>query len=95
MKEEKKGIFLGVMAYVLWGIIPLYWKLIPQVSAIDILCYRVIWSFCFMLIYMCVSKKIRPFMQEMYQLLQDKKNVSLLYVQLFLFQLIGLHLFIV
>lgn len=74
MKEEKKGVSLGILAYVLWGVIPLYWKLIPQVKSIDILCYRIIWSFFFMLLYMCVTKKIRPFMKELSQLLHNKKK---------------------
>lgn len=76
MKEDKKGIGYGVGAYVFWGIIPLYWKLIPNVASLDILCYRVIWSFLFMLIYLFATGKFRSFLQESRQLITEKRKLS-------------------
>ena len=46
--ENKIGIWYGVVAYTLWGILPLYWKLMQTVPAIEILAHRVLWSFVFM-----------------------------------------------
>ena len=46
---KNKGTVLGITAYVLWGLITLYWKLITGVSPLAIMCYRIIWSFVFML----------------------------------------------
>jgi chloramphenicol-sensitive protein RarD len=46
--ENKAGIWYGVVAYTLWGILPLYWKLMQAVPAIEILAHRVLWSFVFM-----------------------------------------------
>lgn len=48
MREQQTGIAAGVTAYVLWGFLPLYWKLFNEVPAIDVLAHRVIWSFLFM-----------------------------------------------
>ncbi|EOL42425.1 protein RarD [Enterococcus phoeniculicola] len=76
MKETKKGIIAGFLAYILWGIIPMYWKLLPTVGALDILAYRVIWSFVFMLIYILVTKKTSDFLNECKQLWQDKKKLG-------------------
>jgi len=47
--ETRKGIFLALAAYVIWGVAPVYFKLIYYVPAIEILTHRVIWSFFFML----------------------------------------------
>ncbi|MCL1077025.1 EamA family transporter RarD [Parashewanella spongiae] len=50
--EHRKGVALALCAYFLWGIAPLYFKLIDTVAATEILLHRVIWSFLFMLILM-------------------------------------------
>lgn len=45
--EHRKGIVFAICAYTLWGFAPLYFKLLGQVSATEILIHRVIWSFVF------------------------------------------------
>ncbi|MGL5390141.1 MAG: EamA family transporter RarD [Shewanella sp.] len=50
--EYRKGILLAVSAYCMWGFAPLYFKLLHQVSATEILIHRIIWSFVFMVIIM-------------------------------------------
>ncbi|MGE6650525.1 EamA family transporter RarD [Shewanella colwelliana] len=50
--EYRKGVALAICAYCLWGFAPLYFKLLHQVSAAEILVHRVIWSFVFMIILM-------------------------------------------
>ena len=47
--EHQKGVMLAICAYTLWGIAPLYFKLIESVSAPEILLHRVVWSFVFMI----------------------------------------------
>lgn len=39
------GLWHGVGAYVLWGVLPVYWKLLAHVPAIQIVAHRVLWSF--------------------------------------------------
>jgi chloramphenicol-sensitive protein RarD len=46
--ENKAGIWYGVVAFTLWGILPLYWKLMQSLPAIEILAHRILWSFVFM-----------------------------------------------
>ncbi len=41
--EHKRGIWYGVVAYVLWGLTPIYWNLIES-SAASLLLHRIIWS---------------------------------------------------
>jgi chloramphenicol-sensitive protein RarD len=41
---NKGGIQLGVAAYLLWGVLPLYFKLLERVPATEIVAHRIIWS---------------------------------------------------
>ena len=38
------GLFLAVCAYSLWGILPLYFRLLQQIPALEILAYRALFS---------------------------------------------------
>lgn len=40
-----KGTLYGIAAYVLWGLFPIYWKLLDHVAPLEILGHRIIWSF--------------------------------------------------
>lgn len=44
MPESRKGLLLGVSAYLLWGLFPLYWPLLEPAGALEILAHRVLWS---------------------------------------------------
>jgi len=46
--QNTAGIFYALSAYVLWGMLPLYWKLLEDVTAIEILAHRILWSFVLM-----------------------------------------------
>jgi chloramphenicol-sensitive protein RarD len=39
------GLWYGVAAYSLWGLLTLYWRLFPNVPAIQVLGHRIVWSF--------------------------------------------------
>lgn len=41
------GLFAGGGAFLVWGILPCYWKTLQGVSAVEILCHRMFWSFVF------------------------------------------------
>jgi len=44
-----RGILAAVGAYLLWGLLPVYWKLLQEVAATEILAHRMLWSFVFMM----------------------------------------------
>jgi chloramphenicol-sensitive protein RarD len=44
MGEGRKGFLLGVAAYGMWGIFPLYWPLLEPAGAVELLAHRVVWS---------------------------------------------------
>ena len=39
-----KGYLYGVGAYLIWGFLPIYWKLLSGVPAIESLSSRIVWS---------------------------------------------------
>src|SRR5215213_2489969 len=43
-----RGFLFGLGAYALWGILPLYFKAVASVAAVDIVAHRVIWSLPFL-----------------------------------------------
>jgi chloramphenicol-sensitive protein RarD len=42
--SSRGGFPLGLGAYALWGVLPIYFKALADVSAIDIVAHRVLWS---------------------------------------------------
>ncbi|WP_037388549.1 EamA family transporter RarD [Serratia symbiotica] len=58
-QQTRQGIFFALAAYLIWGIAPVYFKLIQQVPADEILTHRVIWSFFFILLLISLSRN-RP-----------------------------------
>jgi chloramphenicol-sensitive protein RarD len=42
------GIWYAIGAYLLWGVLPIYWKWISHVSALELIAHRIVWS-CLML----------------------------------------------
>ncbi|UAL50386.1 MULTISPECIES: EamA family transporter RarD [Metabacillus] len=53
----RTGLMHTALAYFLWGILPVYWKLIDQVGAEEILAHRVFWSFLFMMSLIQINKQ--------------------------------------
>src|SRR3954466_11762796 len=49
MGSERRGIVLGVAAYVIWGLFPIYWPLLEPGGALEVLAHRVVWSLVFVL----------------------------------------------
>lgn len=42
--ETRKGFLLGIAAYGLWGLFPLYWPLLEPAGAVELLAHRMAWS---------------------------------------------------
>lgn len=67
--EYKKGIFFALGAYVLWGILPIYWELIHHIGAFEILAFRIIFSAIFMIFILLIGKNQRQaFIRDVNQL---------------------------
>lgn len=62
--NSRQGIIYGLAAYTIWGILPVYWKLLEQVSAFEILASRFIWSVVFVFCLLLASGKLKTFASE-------------------------------
>ena len=82
--ENATGIIYTAGAYLLWGILPIYWKFINEVPALEILAHRVIWSFIFVLIIVVFLKRkiLKNFFQV--QMSQKKTWLGLFLASLFI-----------
>lgn len=66
--EFKKGFFFAFGAYILWGILPIYWELISDIGAFEILAFRIVLSMVFMLFILIITKNTAPFKRDIKQL---------------------------
>jgi chloramphenicol-sensitive protein RarD len=46
-QDVRDGLIAGLIAYTLWGILPVYFKLVESVSSTEVLLHRIIWAIPF------------------------------------------------
>jgi len=46
--DSPLGVVLATVAFLIWGLSPIYWKSLASVPAFEILMHRMIWSFIFL-----------------------------------------------
>lgn len=74
MENYKQGIFFGLAAYALWGVLPVYWKALELVSPFEILSSRFMWSCVFVLLLIIFQKKWLLFTKEVKQVFSNVKT---------------------
>ncbi len=63
--NARKGIIYTACSFAMWGLFPVYWKLLEQIPALDILAHRILWSFVFMCVLLTVLKKWKTGWREL------------------------------
>jgi len=53
-----KGILSGIGAYVSWGLLPIYWKLLGHVPTAQLLCHRITWSFVALFLFLGLTGRL-------------------------------------
>jgi chloramphenicol-sensitive protein RarD len=48
--EDRSGLIAGLAAFATWGLIPVYWKLLSNVPAPEILAHRFVWTTAFLVV---------------------------------------------
>ncbi|MFC7391487.1 EamA family transporter RarD [Scopulibacillus cellulosilyticus] len=74
-KELMLGALAAIGAYVLWGVLPIYWKLIDGVTAEEVLAQRIIWSFIFMFIIVLITRNMPLLVCDIKQLVATPKKL--------------------
>jgi len=72
--EAREGLLLGVAAYGIWGLFPLYWPLLEPGGAFEILAHRILWSAVTMTLLVVVTGRRDTFRQ----MVRDRRVVRLL-----------------
>jgi len=73
VSELKKGTIIMAASYIWWGIMPLYWSLLSNLSGAEITAYRVAFSFLTIFIVLIFTRKL-----NVYRVIQDKRNLMLI-----------------
>lgn len=74
-REQGIGMLFAGLSYVLWGFLPLYWKLVDEIPAAEVLAHRVVWSLVFMFIILLLVGKFTSFWDELKALLTNRKRL--------------------
>jgi chloramphenicol-sensitive protein RarD len=52
-----RGVLAALVAYTLWGLLPVYWKALQTVPALEILAHRTVWSLVFVLLVLAARRQ--------------------------------------
>ena len=72
--EHTNGVIYAATAFFVWGIIPIFWKQMAYIPAIEILMHRIVWSLLFAVVLIVALKKW-PLLREA---LTTRKTVQML-----------------
>lgn len=52
--NNRSSVLCVLLCYILWGVLPIFWKQLNQLGALYILCTRIVWAavFCLLLIFL-------------------------------------------
>jgi chloramphenicol-sensitive protein RarD len=74
--QSRTGFALGLAAYALWGVLPVYFKLIEVLPAVDIVAHRVVWSIPFLAVLIALSRG----WPKVQQALRSRRTLGILLV---------------
>lgn len=74
----KHGILFALSAYIMWGILPLYWALIEDISATEILMYRIVLSLVFMIILVPITKQTTQLKDDFQQFIKTPRKLLII-----------------
>lgn len=65
MDRSTKGILLALGSYLMWGFLPIFWKLLDTISPVEVLFHRMVWGCLFMLIFVAVKRNnLLPYLKQ-------------------------------
>jgi len=59
LSDSRRGMILGVTAYLIWGFAALYWVRTEPVSAVDLLAHRALWSLPFVVLCLAYTRQLK------------------------------------
>ncbi len=74
MTRYRTGLVYGVAAYVIWGLLPLYWGAMGKTKAFEIISHRAVWSLLVCFIALAFRKEFR----SAFKALKNPRTLALL-----------------
>ncbi|OQR86763.1 membrane protein [Achlya hypogyna] len=62
MNDVQKGIGFAVLAYILWGFQPIYWKQLLEIDSYQLVLHRVVWSFPVLILFLIATGQFREWL---------------------------------
>ncbi len=57
MNPRLQGVACALLAYLLWGILPVYWKCLQSLDTLEILAHRIVWSVAFLALLLTLRRE--------------------------------------
>lgn len=57
--EGRVGVAFGVAAYLWWGFVPVYFKAVAHIPALEVLAHRIVWSVLLLVILLWLKRGLR------------------------------------
>jgi chloramphenicol-sensitive protein RarD len=74
LNRNGSGIAYGAGAYVIWGLLPLYWRALDRASAFEVVAHRAIWSLLACAVLLAYQKQLRA----TFNLIRNGRSFALL-----------------
>ncbi len=74
--EDTKGTIYALLAFIFWGLVPIYFKLVSHVEPLEVLVHRVLWSVVFLAILIIITKSFK----NLIAIFKDSKKVKILFI---------------
>jgi chloramphenicol-sensitive protein RarD len=74
--QTQQGYLYAVLAFLMWGMAPIYFKQIESIAALEILTHRVIWSVLFLILIVFAAKQ----WHQIQHVIKKPKLLGMLYI---------------
>lgn len=64
MQQSGQGYWSAIGCYVIWGVMPIYMRLMKSVSPLQIVTHRLLWSFLILLGILAIGKNLKPLIKK-------------------------------
>ena len=71
--EFRRGVWLGVSAYVFWGFSPLFWNLVDDAGVTNLLVHRILWSLPILAIAIALQRR----WAELWEVFRSARGIML------------------
>ncbi|QMV12900.1 EamA family transporter RarD [Vibrio spartinae] len=70
-QQARQGVLFALAAYLMWGIAPVYFKMLEHINPVEIICHRILWSFLLLAVLLHFGKQW-PMIRN---LLSDRRKI--------------------